>query len=455
MPSPEIGGQKTPQREISPTPSLKEKGGGLVGFRFPIPRHDRFTTATAGGPDITSIGQGLAQKQEGGTTFQAVHAGTRPAEWGGVTTLEPEEATTPAAEPTEKKSVIKKMAHAVFNTWPGRVLLLPALTAAGITVQDMIQYHEVPPTPQGWVQTGKSDINAIIGIFGFTAVEVPPIVVQEQVPPTFTKTTDTKALDHATGADGTPLDQLPVTTRVTASETLFQATANGIPVSPDQLSSLLKDAVKPYNNESGGADVKMLFLVKNPGEQKITIKDIAIAAKGYNALDAQGNLKQNISIAWEKEITIPNKDSILIMPLDGTLNNAEIFRVAPYKNLNNGQSYMNKVVIRFRGPDQKKYYLFIDNIGFVQTISSDSILPALADAPEIGKNGTVYLPDLNANVHGKPLPAGTEILKTLHNNGKLSLGLVVDNMAQGGDGHADFDFLASLQEKLLYSHGNQ
>jgi hypothetical protein len=254
------------------------------------------------------------------------------------------------------------------------------------------------------------------------------------VPSTYTEIIDQTALDHATGDDGQPI--FPST--ITAAETVFQATSNGIIFSISDLSSLLVSAVKPFDESTFTSDVSLLFPIKNPGDQKITVDETAHCCGGL----IDNMTEYGLIIDWEKILTIPDQGSEIIMPV-----NAEVYRIIPSKPPNGSETYsIDTALICFTGPDGTNYELLICeevNNGSKLAFSSDSILPTLADEPEIGDDYTPF--SSTTELEGKILPAGTPILKTINNNTEIGFYLRCNKKNE----QPDFNFISS-QGKVIY-----
>jgi hypothetical protein len=260
------------------------------------------------------------------------------------------------------------------------------------------------------------------------------------VPSTFTEIisqTAQAALDHATGKDGSTIDYASTDQPViTVSETMFQATANGTTISDSQLSFLLENAIKPFNESTLTADVSLLFPIKNPGDQIITIDKIANTEKGGNI---DGVIGPSVSIDWETRLTIPDKGSEIIVPI-----NATVCRTTS-KTAVSKFSPIDTVSICFEGADGTNYELSIyeeDYNGDYLPFPSGSILPVLAVAPVL--DGDTYNP-FDSNIQKKVLPEGTPILKTVNNNIKIGFSLRCDKKVAW----PDFNFLSSAG-KLIY-----
>jgi hypothetical protein len=227
-------------------------------------------------------------------------------------------------------------------------------------------------------------------------------------------------------------DYPPPDTSFTISETMFQAANNGTTVPDSQLSSLLGNAVKPFKESTLTADVSLLFPIKNPGDQIITVDKIANTLRGGNF---DGVIGPEVAINWETILTVPNKGSEIIMPLD-----AKVYRIAP-----SGVDLIDTALICFAGSDGTNYELLISEEGDVGYLpfSLDSILPALADVPEI--DYPTYT-DFSDDAGGKTLSAGTPILKTINNNAKINFWLRCEKKVA----QPDFNFISS-EGKLIYS----
>jgi len=254
-----------------------------------------------------------------------------------------------------------------------------------------------------------------------------------EVPSTYTETINQAtqaALDQITNKKYSATDYPPPNTSFTISEAMFQATNNGTTVSDSQLSSLLDSAVKPFDESTLTADVSLLFFVGNPGDQIITVDKVANTNRGVNI---NGKIGPGESVNWETTLTIPNKGTELIMPL-----NAKVYRIAPPQT-DNKNYYTDTTVICFTGSDGINYELTASEKGV------NSALPSLTDAPEIGNNGA-YIPfSSDVGIEGETLPAGTPIIKTINNNAKISFTLRCDKVLA----HPDFNFISSAG-KLVY-----
>jgi hypothetical protein len=279
-----------------------------------------------------------------------------------------------------------------------------------------------------------------------------PIEPDVSVPSAYTEVIDQAALDHATGKDGTPIDYSShIDPIITASETMFQATSNGTTVSDSQLSSLLESAVKPFKESTFTADVSLLFPIKNPGSQIITVAKLAHTDKGWNI---DGVIGPEVLIDWETRLTIPDKGSEIILPV-----NAKVYKITSKSS--NGKTYLiHEVLVRFTGSDGTNYELSIykdendwSNPSFPRDYSvptDDSMLPAgstltsVADAPEIDYDTYVSFSSA-AGIKGEFLPAGTPILKTVNNNTKIGFSLRCDKKGS----LPDFNFISS-EGKLVY-----
>lgn len=304
---------------------------------------------------------------------------------------------------------------------------------------------EAPKKPS-WVKSTKGRIGlaflTLAGLGGGAIIadqqgliEIPGIHqnVENNLPvyPTFVEVIDQAALDHALGKDGTPLDQLPSSQIITAAKTIFRPDTNGITVSQEELSTLLQDAVRPPNEKTKTADISLLFPIKGPVNQNILVENIAYCSTSGR-------------IGWERTFTIPTKGSEIIVPVDG----AEVFRATP--RIVDGKSYFTGILIRFTGPDNTEYELVVRPTGGVQSLSFDSILPALQDAPEIGVNGlfSPFDPKFQ-DIKGKSLSAGTSVLKTINNNAGLSFSLRVNKNGTLFPTSSSFDFLQQQQKNIF------
>ena len=255
------------------------------------------------------------------------------------------------------------------------------------------------------------------------------------VPSTYNEVIDTTAINNATAKGDIPFDQLPSIAEITASSNIFNATINGTIVSDEELSNLLDNAIKPVDVQNQTIDVSLLFPVINPGNQNITVENIASCLKGG---DESG---EGIFTDWEKSIIIPDKNSEIIVPVD----NAEVFRIAPFEE--NGKSYFNAVVIRFTGPDKSIYELYVEDTNS-NGRSLVSPLPYLQNAPEVGKNGA-YTP-YSANIQGEKLAAGTAIFKTSNSDTNLLFTLYCNNKALDQMTPMKYFSFLSPQQKIVY-----
>jgi hypothetical protein len=254
-----------------------------------------------------------------------------------------------------------------------------------------------------------------------------PGIHRESVSPVFTENIDMAAVNHANGNDGTPLDQLPATFEFSVAKSIFQATTNGIPVSQDQLPDILKDS--PGN--------EILFPIKNPGDQKISVETIVGGAKGGGGPIIPAG-ETEFSTLWRKILTIPNKGSEIIVPVEG----AQVFREKPYQDRNDpSKSYFLTAVIRFNNSDGIPYEIKITANDIRDFNSPDSLAQVLKDAPELPDG-----PDYFKMEGGKPLPAGTHILTTAIDNAKVTV--TVSKMTEG-IGPDNFTFI-SFQGKPYY-----
>jgi len=307
------------------------------------------------------------------------------------------------------------------------VLWVAGAIATGATNSKNTKYVE----QSGPVQEAGHDLSHPLGFI--TNLENNPIEPDVVVPSTYKESVNQTAqvtLDQLTGKQYSYTDYPPPDTSFTISEALFQAANNGTTVSDSQLSSLLNSAVKSFDESTLTADVSLLFFIKNPGNQKITVDKVANTFGGGNL---NGKIGVGEYINWDTLLTVPDKDSELIMPL-----NAKVYRIAPPKT-DNKNYYTDTTLICFTGPDGTNYELTVSEKGV------NSVLPALANAPEIGNNGT-YIPfSSDAGIEGEILPAGTPIIKTINNNAKISFSLDSDKEIL----RSDFNFI-SYSGKLVY-----
>ena len=315
-----------------------------------------------------------------------------------------------------------------------------AAGAIGVGVGGPALYHQLNYEPEVTLPSVGRDIASVPGFywnFGKGIIEDIRGQFNKEtlVPSTFTEKIDTKTLDHVTGKDGTSLDQLPGSFRITVSEAIFQATSNGTPVSQDQLSSILKDSIKPFDKETKTADVAILFPVENPADQKFTIQTIASGAKSWTVpKDESTPVLEGFSTSWSKTITIPKAGSYIIIPVDG----AKVFRTELKErtagDLLGTKEYFITVVSLFKGPDGTLYGLTMDDEEDGRGFSPDSILPALQDAPQVRDDSRFYTTgdpnDIDFN--GKPLLPGTRVIRTAKDNARITLTLVTFARTQNG-----------------------
>jgi len=326
----------------------------------------------------------------------------------------------------------KKMPKVVRNIILGTLATAAALESAGAVVTGLTngknaKYVEQP----GIVQDVGYDLLHPLGFI--ENLQNNPIEPDVIVPSTYNEIVDQSAqaaLDQITEKKYSATDNLPPDASFTISETLFQATNNGTTVPDGQLSTLLDNAVKPFDKSTLTADVSFLFPIGNPGDQVITVDKVANALGGYNI---DGVIGPGEFASWETVMTIPNKSTELVMPL-----NAKVYRIA-LPQTDNKDYYTDTTLICFTGPDGINYELTVSEKGV------NSALPSLTDAPEIGNNGA-YVPfSSDVGIEGETLPAGTPIIKTINNNAKISFTLRCDKVLA----HPDFNFISSAG-KLIY-----
>jgi hypothetical protein len=353
----------------------------------------------------------------------------------GVTTSKGSNINVEKTKPKKSKTALKIIGWTLAGA-----AVLDGLGAIGTEITDGKPFVNSPDyTPEyGMSQKAFDDIRNPLGfIKNLRNDPVEPDVV---IPSTYTEIIDQAALDHATGKDGTPIDySSTINPTITASETMFQAKSNGIIVSDSQLASLLESAIKPFDESTHTADVSLLFPVKNPGNQIITVDKIAHCIKGSNI---DGAIGDGVFINWETVLTVPNKGTEIIMPVPV---DAEVYRIAP-TNID-GKTYpINTALICFTGPDGANYELLICGKGTNEKdlpFSIDSLFPSLADAPEIDYD--THIPFRRAaETKGKILPTGITILKTINNNAKIGFYLRCDKKIA----RPDINFI-SFEENLV------
>jgi len=333
----------------------------------------------------------------------------------------------------------------ILKTVIASILIVAAvLWVAGAIVTELSVNRDLPnntpesKNPSAIVQEVGYDLSHPLGFIN--NIQNNPIEPDVTVPSTYTENVNQAnqaALNQLVDKKYSYTDYPPPDTSFTISETMFQAANNGTTVSDSQLSSLLGNAVKPFDENTLTADVSLLFPIGNPGNQIITVDKVANTDRGVNI---NGKIGPGVSVDWETILTVPNKGSELVMPLD-----AKVYRIAP-----SGVDLIDTALICFAGSDGTNYELLISEEGDIGYLpfSLDSILPALADAPEIGDNGT-YIPfSSDAGIEGKVLPAGTPILKIINNNTKIAFYLRCD--IKNEFPFPDFNFISS-QGKLVYT----
>lgn len=339
---------------------------------------------------------------------------------------------------------IKKIVQKAALYTAGFIIAADAAGAVATELTDGKSFLNDPSytNQSGIVQKVGYDLSHPLGFIKNLEKDNQKVIVT--VPSTYIETTDPAAqaaLNHATGKDGSSIDySSSVDPIITTSETLFQATSNGTTVSDSQLSSFLESAVKPFDESTLTANVSLLFPIKNPGNQIITIDKIANTFKGWNMNGVSG---PEVAINWETELTIPDKGSEIIVPID-----AEVYKMTSPE----GSSAISTILIYFSGPDGTNYELSIYEGGYDGTddnvtnpsFSSDSILPILTSAPEIDYD--TYVPFSSAaGIKGEALPAGTPILITFNNNTKIGFSLRCDKHIP----QPAFNFISS-EGKLIY-----
>jgi len=312
------------------------------------------------------------------------------------------------------------------------------LWVAGATVTELSVNRDIPnTTPE------SKDHSAIVQEVGYDLshplgfinnIQNNPIDPDVTIPSTYTENIDQAAqvaLNQITNKKYSYTDYPPPDTSFTISETMFQAKSNGTSVPDSQLSSLLGSAVKPFEESTLTADVSLLFPIKNPGNQIITVDKIANTIRGGNF---DGVIGPEVAIDWETILIVPNKGSELVMPLD-----AKVYRIAP-----SGVDLIDTALICFAGSDGTNYELLISEEGDIGYLpfSLDSILSGLADAPEIDYSTYMYFSD---DAEGKTVSAGTPILKTINNNAKINFSLRCEKKVAW----PDFNFISS-EGKLIY-----
>jgi hypothetical protein len=179
MTNPETGGRGPTQRETNSTPAPKE-GRGFFGFHLPIPRHNRLTLVTAGGPDITGVRQGL--QEQGGTIFKAVRTDRR-TEGDRITTLPrpPWETPTPTPEPEKSPEFPERQGRSSKKAFIAR---LARVLLGGPAVNHHINYEpEITPPAIGrdiasipgfYWDLGKGAVEDIQRLLGLKEATVPP-----------------------------------------------------------------------------------------------------------------------------------------------------------------------------------------------------------------------------------------------------------------------------------------
>ena len=333
-------------------------------------------------------------------------------------------------EPKQQKPKRNNRQTIIINVVIGIVVLWVAGAVATELTDGKSFLNNPAYTPQsGIVQKAGYDLSHPLGFISNMEHGNKKVIV----PSTYIEIIDTTAINNATAKGDIPFDQLPTVTEVTASSNIFNATINGATVSDGELSNLLDNAIKPVDVQNQTIDVSLLFPVINPGNQNITVENIASCTKGV------GPDGPNISINWGKYITIPDKYTEIGVPM----TNAEVFRVAPLQE--NGKSYFNGVIVRFAGPDNAIYELYIFDTKGYATLSA---LPSLENAPEVGEDND-YVPYNAASIQGEKLAVKTPIFKTNDKNTKLCFMLHCDKTLYTNP-LSMFSFISS-QDKIIYS----
>jgi archaellum component FlaF (FlaF/FlaG flagellin family) len=329
-----------------------------------------------------------------------------------------------------KRKILQTIIASIF-------IIAIVLWVAGAIVTELSVNRDLPnntpesKNPSAIVQEVGYDLLHPLGFI--KNIQNNPIEPDVSVPSTYTENVNQAnqaALNQLVDKKYSATDNLPPDASFTISETLFQATNNGTTVSDSQLSSLLDSAVKPFDKSTLTADVSLLFPIGNPGDQIITVDKVANPLGGYNI---DGVIGPGEFASWETVMTIPNKGTELVMPL-----NAKVYRIAPPRT-NNKNYYTDATLVSFNGSDGINYELTISEKRV------NSVFPALANAPEIGNNGA-YVPfSSDVGIEGETQPAGTPIIKTINNNSTISFTLRCDKVLA----HPDFKFISS-EGKLIY-----
>jgi hypothetical protein len=223
-----------------------------------------------------------------------------------------------------EKSPKKKMPKVVRNIILGTLATAAALESAGAVATELTNSKNPKYTEQpGIVQEAGYDLSHPLGFIENLNLQNNPIEPNVIVPSTYTEIVDQAAqaaLDQITNKEYSATDYPPPNTSFTISETMFQAASNGTIVPDSQLSSLLDSAVKPFDKSTLTANVSLLFPIGNPGDQIITVDKVANTDRGINI---NGKIGPGVSVDWDTVLTIPNKGTELVMPL-----NAKVYRIA-------------------------------------------------------------------------------------------------------------------------------
>jgi hypothetical protein len=181
-----------------------------------------------------------------------------------------------------------------------------------------------------------------------------------------------------------------------ADSQLVQFGKNTITVSPEELSALMKNSIKPVV-KGEYPDVSVLFPVKSTDNQSIKVS--TFYAKSMNWMTGEDEL-----VANGKEFTVPIKGTEFVISVE----NAEVFQIYP----RNG--YFSGAVIRFTGPDGTPYEMEI-RAGGDRNPNQIAPVDIIKQTPFIGNENGTYAPGLSiafAGIKGMKIPVNTPLIKT-------------------------------------------